>query len=448
MDIFAYNGAFTGGVRVASADMNGDCQADIITAPGAGGGPHIRVFDARTGAVIKQFFGLDGFHTGGVNIAMGDANGDGVPDFFLGAEGVSGNGRAQVVDGATLAVIRNFTLNPAAFGGGVRVAAGDVNGDGRADLIAGAGPGNTPRVTALDAVTGGTLADFFAYAPAFSAGVYVSAGDFNGDGRADIVTGPGWGGGPHVLVYNAANAQPIRSVFAYNPSYTGGVKVATVDANNDGRLDIAVAPGFGGGPHVRQLDGQTMAVINEFFAYHGAFTGGVFVAGGKPAGFGGSPLRAADGMADIITDAPALTDDALAPIVEQARLRLAAANLSAEASQRLASIDVRVSNLAGDYLGLAYSDHIAIDIDAAGYGWFIDATPDADEEFTGDAQSPARDRMDLLSVVMHELGHAIGLDDLDPVEFPDEIMSATLETGVRRASEMAVDDIFANDAWE
>jgi hypothetical protein len=54
-NLMAYNQGFLGGVRVAVADVNGDGVQDIITAPGAGGGPHSRVFDGKTGAMVREF---------------------------------------------------------------------------------------------------------------------------------------------------------------------------------------------------------------------------------------------------------------------------------------------------------------------------------------------------------------------------------------------------------
>src|SRR5204862_8029658 len=76
----AYASGFRGGVRFATGCINGDTIPDIITAAGPGGGPHVRVFDGATGAVITEFFAYEATYTGGVNVAVGDVNGDGFDD--------------------------------------------------------------------------------------------------------------------------------------------------------------------------------------------------------------------------------------------------------------------------------------------------------------------------------------------------------------------------------
>ena len=103
-------------------------------------------------------------------------------------------------------------------------------------------------------------------------------GDVNGDGFADIVVGAGAGGGPDVRVYSGANpAIKLSDFFAYNINFTGGVRVAVADVDGDGFDDIITAPGAGGAPDPRVFDFATLARLDEFMAYDPSFLGGVFV---------------------------------------------------------------------------------------------------------------------------------------------------------------------------
>src|SRR5436190_1885991 len=82
------------------------------------------------------------------------------------------------------------------FQGGIRVAMGDVNGDGLPDVITAPGPGGGPLVKVFSGVDGSLLVAFNAYDSAFQGGVFVAAGDVTGRGKASIITAPGEGGGP------------------------------------------------------------------------------------------------------------------------------------------------------------------------------------------------------------------------------------------------------------
>ncbi|QGJ71280.1 Hypothetical protein PBC10988_29840 [Planctomycetales bacterium 10988] len=280
---FAYNPAFVGGVRVATGDVNGDGVLDIITAPGASGGPHVKVFDGTDFSVISEFFAYDPAFVGGVFIASGDVNGDGFDDIIT-SPGASGGPHVKVFSGEDLSVITEFFAYNPAFTGGVFVAAGDVDGDDMAEIVTAPGAGGGPHIRIFD--ENGTQApgnEFYAYASNVLTGVHIAVGDVNGDGFDDIITGPGAGGGPHVRAFDATDFSLLQDFFAYNPAFTGGVRVGSADINRDGFADIITTTGPGGGPHTQAFSGVDLEILSNYFAYNPAFSGGVFVGGGLTA---------------------------------------------------------------------------------------------------------------------------------------------------------------------
>ncbi len=195
---FAFDPAFTGGVRVAMGDVTGDGVPDIIAAAGAGGGPHVRVFDGITGEQIPgplgSFMAYDASFSGGVFVAAADFNGDGLADIVTGA-GAGGGPHIRVFSGADGSELVGF-FDPPKGGNGVRVTTGDINGDGTPDIITGSGSDVPATVRVFGGLTAqpvsgalGTIAPY----PGFQGGVYVAAGDVNGDGRDDVITGAGGG---------------------------------------------------------------------------------------------------------------------------------------------------------------------------------------------------------------------------------------------------------------
>ncbi|HET6575559.1 MAG TPA: hypothetical protein VFG68_18295, partial [Fimbriiglobus sp.] len=235
--------------RVAFGDVNGDGRVDVVLANGPGTAPLVTVIDGQvalnpgkvdkfpnldtlqgTPAILAQFFAYDPRFFGGVNVAVADLTGDGKAEIITGAD-IGGGPHVRVFDGVTVKgnadprEVDGFFAYEPTFKGGVRVAAGDVNGDGQPDLVLGAGVGGGPRVTVVDgkqvaerqggAARGSAargvnpaavLANFFAYDTAFRGGIFVDAGDFDNDGFADVLTGPGVGGGPHVRVFDGKTA--------------------------------------------------------------------------------------------------------------------------------------------------------------------------------------------------------------------------------------------------
>ncbi len=195
----------------------------------------------------------------------------------------------------------------------VRTAVADVNGDLVPDHIGGTGVGMTTRVVAIDGKTGVTLFSFQPFEDGFTGGVFVTAGDINGDGRADVVVTPDKGGWPVVSVYDAARlldgVKPERSQLARffgidDPAFRGGARATVGDVNGDGTPDLVVSAGFGGGPRIAVFNGQDVAAGNstpgrltpDFFAFEPGLRNGAFVAAGDVDGdgfddltFGGGP---------------------------------------------------------------------------------------------------------------------------------------------------------------
>ena len=289
--IQAFEDSFRGGVRSALGDVNGDGVRDVAIVPGPGGAPRLRVLDGASGATLIDLNVYEPSFRGGLYVALGDVNGDGKADVITGT-GDGGAPRVRVLDGATLGqtVLRDYFAYETTFRGGVLVSAGDGDGDRKADVITGTGVGGGPRVVSFAGSDNHVIQNFFADEDTFRGGVLVSAGDVDGDGRDDIITGTGPGGGPVVRVVNASN-QTLQQFLADDPSFRGGVAVDASDVNGDGRDDIITGTGPGGGPVVRVI-GANNRTLQQFLADDASFRGGVAVDASDVNG---------DGRKDVIT---------------------------------------------------------------------------------------------------------------------------------------------------
>src|SRR5262249_36555654 len=146
-----------------------------------------------------------------------------------------------------------------------------------------------PHVKVFQGQTLAELRSFFAYDAGFLGGVFLAAGDVDGDGLADVVTGAGAGApGGHVEVFDGATGSERASFLALGAGQFLGASVGALDRDGDGRAEILVgdplgltAPDTTGQPRavVRLFDGLTLAQLDSFFASEMPFAGALFVSG-------------------------------------------------------------------------------------------------------------------------------------------------------------------------
>lgn len=228
---FAYNSLGKGGTRVNVSDVDLDGRNETVVA----GDTHVTVYD-DDGSVRARFAPYTEAYELGVNIAVGDIENDGSVEIVTGTEN-GGGAQIRIFNADGNLIHPGFFAYDLAFRGGVNVAIGDLNGDAVNEIIAGAGVGGGPHVRVFNKDGRVINPGFFAYDPAFRGGVNVAAGDVDGDGVDEIVTGPGTGGGPHVRVYDR-DGRMKSQFFALDAGLTDGVEVSVADLDGDGLAEV------------------------------------------------------------------------------------------------------------------------------------------------------------------------------------------------------------------
>ncbi|MDD4289676.1 MAG: putative glycoside hydrolase [Patescibacteria group bacterium] len=127
-----YNTNFKLDINLAIGDVSGDGMNEIITGAGLGGGPHIRIFDYQ-GNLISQFFAYEKTFRGGVSVAIGDVNGDGMNEIITGAI-QKGNSEIKIFN-KDLQQIKNFFAYPKNNNKKIYVSVNDVDKDDIEEIL-------------------------------------------------------------------------------------------------------------------------------------------------------------------------------------------------------------------------------------------------------------------------------------------------------------------------
>jgi len=271
-EFYVYDQNLKFGINALAEDFNGDKKIEIITVPQQGGGPQILISNLRGKVLLPGFFAFSEDYRGGVNMAAGDVNGDGIKDLIV-TPATAANTWVKVYNlkRNKVKLILEFQAFPDFFTGGAYIASGDINGDGKDEIIAGAGKGGGPQVIIFND-QGEAIHNFFAYPEDFRGGVAVASGDVDKDDADEIIVGQAADAQAWVKVYESDAASIISEWQAYPGDVRYGVTLQTGDVDNDHKDEIITGTANMGGPQVRIFN-KKGENLDNFFAYEENFRG-------------------------------------------------------------------------------------------------------------------------------------------------------------------------------
>ncbi|MBI3464535.1 MAG: VCBS repeat-containing protein, partial [Planctomycetes bacterium] len=424
-------------------DMDADGFLDIVTATNS------------SGAVSAT-----------VLFGVGDGTFEDRVDIFIGG------------DGSALQAVGATALSSSGLSGSAAI--GDINCDGRLDIVAGNGNGR---------VVLGNGDRTFTTQQGFRTNLFSTMtmlGDLNEDGKLDVVFADEFGSDVTFLLGNGDGTFSTEGTLDV-ANFTAAALLA--DVNDDGHLDVLAADYEGSvwlrlgegngsfserteyliGPELQSLalgdvdrDGDLDIIAALYQDVRIAL---LLNRTNSTAEIGVAAVTGFAPLSEVVFNRTSATRARLTERLSSADLLTTheaaiglwtALGLPAELVGRLQSAELAVGDLQGLNLGAAMANRITVDSNAAGFGWFVDRTPLEDEEFSATAEDqvlaalagmPAEGGMDLLTVLLHEQGHLLGLghtheDDGSPLLLP------VISAGARRKLDPSILDlILAHEDW-
>jgi len=264
------------GGNLVSGDVTGDGKPEIIISSGTGVSPLVRIYDTN-GKLIKSFLAYAQSFHGGVRVAVADLDGDGKAEIITapgpGMEPLirkfHGDGTFEIPNGS-LAYAKNFQ-------GGVHIVAADLDGDGKAEIITTPGPGGGPHVRIFNGQFENQNKDFFAFANDMRDGI-MPAVLRTPEGPVIAIAIESWSEPIVKIFQRQGNGYvPKNEFLAFDRNWRSGVSIAAVDLNADGFDEIAAHGNGGSTAELRFLD-RSGAVLGKYLVQDPNYRGGLSVA--------------------------------------------------------------------------------------------------------------------------------------------------------------------------
>jgi len=228
---FTYDKNYPGSAKILKYDLNRDGETEIIVA----GKNSVSLYKNPL-VPEKTIQPYGDRYNGGFSIAIADFEGQGYYSIIIAPERGGAN-LVRIYDMWLNDADRSFTAyNSAAKNLGATVAACDINNDGTPEIITGAGFYGGPYIR-IYTKDGKLQTGFYAFEKNFRGGVNVACGDIDSDGQAEIIAGAGLTGGPYIKVFSS-NKELESGWFAFDSKKRQGVNVAVSDINGDNILEI------------------------------------------------------------------------------------------------------------------------------------------------------------------------------------------------------------------
>ncbi len=267
--IHLFDGKFRGGASVAVTDLGGNGDEEFIVGAGSNGGPQVELYNAA-GTKVRTFFVFDKKTKAGVNIAAGDLDNDGKAEIVVAphlgyaptVEVYDGNGKLK----------KQFYAFEKSYTGGVRIAVLPARNGEAGKIVAASGLGRDMEVRIFDLNGKQTLSSYYPYGKKVGEGVSVAAGWSDVLGEEVVVIGAAAGKKPSVQVYGLSTKKVQRYFLAYSEKMKSGVWVGY---KND---RIVTGPNLGGGPDVRVYDVNSSILQQQLAVFESSYRGGVRVA--------------------------------------------------------------------------------------------------------------------------------------------------------------------------